>query len=105
MIKVSKLDNYIFYSICEKLYESFKTTKFITFTNFCESLRVSIEFNQLGKKELIFMYEIDNYLRLIYNLSENETNTYISDFFILKKFTIFETSIRLMDKFFKNSFN
>ena len=102
---MNKLDNYIFYSICERSFELFKDTKFVTFTIFCDSLKASIELGDLSKKELFIMYEIGNYLEKLYDLDFTEKNSYVADFFLKQKVYQFERSVRMMQEYFRNSFN
>lgn len=100
------LDNYIFYSICEKAYELFiANTYYQTFGNFCNSFNTSIKLNNLNKKELAQIYILSDYLEKIYGLSSEECNLYIADFFLLEKWVRFEMSVRMMNTYFKNSLN
>jgi len=100
------LDNYIYYSVCEKAYELFnENTYYQTFGNFCKSFNTSIMLNNLNKKELEQIYTLCDYLEKIYGLTFEECNLYITDFFLLEKWITFEMSVRMMNAHFKNSFN
>lgn len=102
---MNKLENYIFLSICEKSLDLFKDSYFSTYLGFCNTLRSSMETADLSRGDLYVIYEIDDYLRKIYDLSVEESNQYIADFFLLEKYLVFEKPVRLISEYFKNSFN
>lgn len=102
---MNKLDNYIFYTICEKFYELYKDSNFITFRRFCENFTVSFKLNNFNNKELRMISEIVNHLKLIYNLELDEGIDYISFFLTNEKWVIFDETVIYMNKYFKNSFN
>lgn len=102
---MNSLKNYIFLSICEKSLELFKDSLSQTYFGFCNTIKSSMELGQLGKYQLFIIYEITDYLRLIYNLTDEECNEYIADFFLVQKFLLFEKPVKLTLEHFKNSFN
>lgn len=102
---MNKLENYIFLSICEKSLDLFKGSYFSTYANFCGTLKVSMETEDLSRGDLYVVYEIDDYLRTIYGLSVEESNKYIADFFLTEKYLLFEKPVRLTLEYFKNSFH
>lgn len=102
------LDNYIFYSICEKAYELFNNNNnnyYQTFGSFCQSFNTAIKLNNLNKKELSQIYTLSDYLEKIYGLTSEDSSLYITDFFLLEKWVRFEMSVRMMNTHFKNSLN
>ncbi len=102
---MDKLENYIFLSICEKTLELFKDSYFKTYSSFCSTLKSSMEIEDLNRGDLYIIYEIDDYLTKIYDLSVEENNKYIADFFLLEKYLLFENTVRLTLEHFKNSFS
>ncbi len=102
---MDKLENYIFLSICEKTLDLFKNSYFKTYSSFCSTLKSSIEREDLSKGDFYIIYEIDDYLTKIYDLSVEESNKYIIDFFILEKYLFFENTVKLTLNHFKNSFS
>lgn len=64
-----------------------------------------METADLSRGDLYVIYEIDDYLRKIYDLSVEESNQYIADFFLLEKYLVFEKPVRLISEYFNNSFN
>ena len=78
---MSKLNNYIYYSICEKSYELFKESNFMSYRMFCFSFKNSILLNDFGSKEFRIIDELYTYLRLIYDLDYNIAYEYIGEYF------------------------
>lgn len=64
-----------------------------------------MEIENLNKGDLYIIYEIADYLTKIYDLSMEESNKYIVDFFLLEKYLFFEHTVRLTLEHFKNSFS
>jgi hypothetical protein len=102
---MSKLDNYIYYSICEKSYELFKESNFMSYRMFCFSFKNSILLNDFGSKEFRIIDELYTYLRLIYDLDYNIAYEYIGEYFLDDKCIKFEEPVRLVRDYFKNSFS
>jgi hypothetical protein len=102
---MDKLDNYIYYSICEKSYELFEDSNFMSYRMFCNSMKNSIILKDIGKSESNIIGEISRNLQLIYHLDYEESMEYIGEYFLNDKFVIFEEPVRLVKDFFKNSFN
>lgn len=76
-------ENYIYLTICEVSFNSFKTTRFSTYLNYCKSIKQSINSNDLTKKEMFDINEIFDNLDKIYSLSYNDIGKYILNFFSL----------------------
>jgi len=102
---VEKLNNYINYSICEKSYDLFNKTDFMTYRSFCNSLKNSINLDDLGSNEFKIVTEIANYLVKIYGLEFEDSVVYVGEFFLDDKFLVFEESVMLVNYYFKNSLN
>lgn len=99
------LKNYIFYSICEKSYELFTESNYVTYVNFCLGLKTSIELENLDSKDSARIIEILDYLKQIYGFEYTESGEYVKSFFVEEKYKDFERNVRLVKEFFINSFN
>jgi hypothetical protein len=102
---MDKLENYIFYSICEKSYELFETTNYSTYRMFCISFRNNIKLNSIDNTEYDKINEIYYYLNVIYNLDYETSVSYIGRYFLEEKYIIFEVPFRLILEYFRDSFN
>lgn len=102
---MNKLDNYIFYTICEKSYEMFEETNFMTYRMFCYTLKEYIMLDNIGRKEYNMINEISEHLSFIYGLDYKTTMEYIGEYFLNDKCIIFEEPVRLVKDYFRNSFN
>jgi hypothetical protein len=99
------LKNYIYYSICEKSYELFEKTNYMTYTAFCNGLKNAILLDELDYDDSHKLMDIFSYVKKIYGLEHNESGDYVRSYFIDEKFREFENPIRLMNEYFKNSLN
>lgn len=102
---MSKLDNYIFLSICEKSLEIFNNSHFLTYNGFCRTLKASIEIENLNHVDFYIIDTINEYLQTIYSLTPEDSYNYIIDFFLKEKYINLEYATKLLFEFFKNSFN
>jgi hypothetical protein len=103
---MDKLENYIFYTICEKSYELFETqTNFMTYRMFCYTIKNSIISNDIGGDEYSLIVQIYNHLEMIYGLDYATGIEYIGTYFLDDKCVVFEEPVRLVREYFKNSFN
>jgi hypothetical protein len=99
------LKNYIYYSICEKSYELFEKTNYMTYTAFCNGLKNAILLDDFDYDNSHKLMDIFSYVKKIYGLEHNESSDYVRSYFIDEKFREFENPIRLMNEYFKNSLN
>jgi len=102
---VNKLDNYIFYTICEMSYEIFEQTNFTTYRMFCYTLKNYILINEISGDEFVAINKICEHLALIYGLDYDTNMAYVGEYFLKDKCVIFEEPVRLVRNYFKNSFN
>jgi hypothetical protein len=99
------LDNYIYYSICEKSFDFYKYSHFSTYRNFCNIIRLEAKYNSLTNSNIILFNEISKYLYDIYNLDRATSLKYIVDFFDEEKYIVFYEPVKLVASIYKNSFN
>jgi hypothetical protein len=102
---MSKFENYIFLTICEKSYELFKTTKYMTYVAYCNIFKVCFKLGKLSYVESSHISEIINFIKKIYDLEIDDALKYTKDFFMLDKHLIFEESSRLTMKYYNNCYN
>ena len=105
MNKITPIDKFIFYSICEKLLKILDKKNFSTFGGTCILLKKSIIFNELNSNDLKIIWVIQEHIDTIYGLDEGCGLKYITDFFVLDKFYEFERPVKLMGLYFSNSNN
>lgn len=97
-----KFDNYVYMSICEVTLKTFEETDFTTYAAYCRILSMKIMDRKLSKRDNAHMFAIYDELTRIYSMDTRTMGRYISDFFMLEKFKIFEKPVRLMDEAFPN---
>ena len=102
---MDKLENYIYYSICEKSYELFEDTNFSTYRMYCYTFRDYINLGIIGENEFGTIDVISKHLELIYNIEYKVAVQYIGSYFLDEKYVIFEQPVRLVREYFRNSFN
>jgi len=102
---MTKFDNYIYYSICEKTLELKSKTFYMSYSTFCQGLKSSFLLGVLDKRETSIVSELYEYLRLLYGLNGSIINEYIIRYFIEEKWETFEEPVRLINEYYSNSFN
>jgi len=102
---MNNLDNYIYYTICEKSYELFEKTKYMNYPSFCNGFKTAMILNDFSKKECSLLFELNIYLNIIYGFDKETSAEYIGKYFIEDKYVTFEEPMRLTKFYFKNSFN
>lgn len=100
---MNKLKNFIFFSICEIALVVYKNTNCSTFNGFCLTFKTTLLTENLNSRDLSIFYRMSDYIELIYGISNEESQQYIVDFFILEKYLVFSDSVRLINEHFKNS--
>ncbi len=80
---MNTLNKYILMTICDEALKYFKTTKYMTFINFCNVFSLSFKSNNFSKNEIRFVSELMDLLNLIYALDDNASSVYIMAFFSL----------------------
>jgi hypothetical protein len=78
------IDNFIYLDICEILYkEGFKRSKFTTFTNYCNILKLNLKANELNVRDYQSVLNIYKHLDLVYCLTDEETTKCFREFLAL----------------------
>lgn len=111
---MSELDNYIYYSICEKSYEVFQNNldvnyphnydiiKCSNYRSFCILMQHSMKLKDLSGRETKHISLLKAYLILIYGLTSDESMEYIFNYFMDERYIYLEEPVRLMNIYFKN---
>lgn len=101
------LDNYIYYSICDKSYDIFKRSAYSTYRNFCNNIKHEIESNSgsLHTTTNFIFWQIGEYIKVVYDLDFNQCLDYIFKYFINEKYKTFEEPMVCIKSAYKNSFN
>jgi hypothetical protein len=102
---MSVLSNYIYYSICEKAYDLFEESNFMTFRNFCNGIKYEIDSEKLDNSSMNIISNIYVYLEVIYAIREEENINYILDFFSSMKYIEYEEPMLLTVLYYKNAIN
>lgn len=102
---MNKFDNYVYYNICEVAIGFFEKSKYVTFTNWCDSINNSLLTNCLNKSETKAIIGISNKMELIFSLGPKVTGEYIANFFGDRKCLEFEEAVRFMRMVWGSSIN
>ena len=102
-----KLDNYVFLTICEKSYELFKKSNFMTYAAYCNNIGISFKIGRdhFSRNELSDITDMVLFVNKIYNFSSNESLKYVENFFVLKKHLVFEYISRITLQQYNNCYN
>ncbi len=102
---MTSLDNYIYYSICEKSLEYAKKTHYSTYRMYCNSIKNSMSVQQLNRSQYVMIYGVSEDIRLIYGLSAKESIAYIFEYYTQEYYVGYEKPVKMIRECFKNSFN
>jgi hypothetical protein len=99
---VSKINNYILLTIAEKSFELFQKTKYLTYTNFCKKIGISLQHGMLTNSEKLLLANIICDINLIYGLKDDEAIKYVNAFFMfdVEEIGEYEKYIRTMIRFY-----
>lgn len=87
-------------SICEVTLKTFKKSHFLTYRSYCSVFASSLVEGNLSKAEETTLLKIMDELDYIFSIPTDEAGKIISDYFILKKYLIFEKPVLLAQEFF-----
>ncbi len=102
---MNSLDNYIYYSICEKSIEFAEKSHYMTYRTYCISIRNSMKQQDLSRSEDEMIYGVSDEIRLIYGIGPLESIEYIFNYFLEEKYVDYEEPVKLIRNCFNNSFN
>lgn len=102
----NNLDNYIFFTICEKSLEIYKEQRVynVTYNSFCNIFRCALETQDLTKWQTSFIFKLNIYLNKIYGFDKAKSADYIARFFIDEKYFLFEEPTKFMMYYFRHSY-
>jgi hypothetical protein len=97
---MSKLKNFIYLNICEVSLELFNTRFYSTYLAYCNGMRLSINNNNLTKKNRYDLMIISKYLETIYSFNEIEIGEFIVSYFESDRFNEFQRLVLLNENVF-----
>jgi hypothetical protein len=102
---MKKIESFIFLSICEITVKNYKKTNYLTYINYCNLFRVSINDKSLSAKETQQLISILDYLKKIYGLTDVESIDYILKFLESDNILDYQRCVEMMEVFYPKSFN
>lgn len=99
---MNRFRNRIYYSICQKTYELFKNSGYQTFRNYSKSVKNDILTASLSNNTTHLVTTIIIYLKKIYALTDEESLSFIVDYFSTDAYVTFEENVRGMNTLFIN---
>jgi len=87
---MTKYENHIYLIICELTLSSYKETNFSTYVNYCLNMNACIKDGNLMGGQIKHICKIADILENVFCLDSKDSGVYISDFFELEKYRIFE---------------
>jgi hypothetical protein len=97
---MSKLKNFVYLNICEVSLELFNTSFYSTYLAYCNGMCLSINNNNLTKKNRYDLMIISKYLESIYCFNEIEIGEFIVSYFESDRFNEFHRLILLNESVF-----
>lgn len=97
---MSKYDNYVYITICEVSFKTFRESEYSTYNNYCKGLLRSIKENYLTKREKMDLSIIIEEMDLIFGMDENETNRYLLEYLESDRCVEFEKVVRITNDLF-----
>ena len=97
---MSKLKNFIYLNICEVSLELFNASFYSTYLAYCNGMRLSINNNNLTKKNRYDLMIISKYLETIYGFNEIEIGEFIVSYFESDRFNEFQRLVLLNENVF-----
>lgn len=100
--KMQKYQNHIYLIICEVTIDLFKDTNFSTYSSYCSNMSACIKDGVLSVKQTKHICKIADVLEEVFYLDSRKSGVYISDFFCLEKYKIFELVVRQQREYYSD---
>ena len=100
MSKSIKYDNFVYLTICEASFDLFKESNCMTYQNYCNLFKFSIQDGKLSKKEMSDIAFIIKFVDKVFSMDYETTAMYVKNFFILEKYKKFEMPVRYTLEFY-----
>lgn len=97
---MQKYQNHIYLIICEVTIDLYKETNFSTHSSYCSNMSACIKDGVLSVKQTHHISKIVDVLQEIFYLDAIKCGVYISDFFCLEKYKIFELVVRQQREYY-----
>ena len=98
MEKSTVFDNHVYMIICEVTLTLYLESYCSNYLSYCILFGNSLEHDTLSPRQSIHFTKVDAVLVRLFNMSVVERNNYFIDYFLLKKYLVFELPVRLMIK-------
>ena len=95
-----KYENHIYLIICEITMDLYKETNFSTHSNYCSNMCACIKDGILSDKQIRHICKIADVLEMVFNIDSRKAGVYMSEFFELKKYIIFETIVKQQKEYY-----
>lgn len=99
---MTKYENHIYLIICEVTIDLFKETNFSTHSSYCSNMSECIKCGVLSDKQIRHICYIADVLEEVFYLDTRKSGVYISDFFGLEKYKIFELVVRQQREYYSD---
>lgn len=95
---MTKLDNYIYYTVCEYSLRWYRNSLFSTHSGFCSHVKSRLEVGDMSKKNKHILNRLIEIVDKIYGLGYMKSSEYVFDFFLLEKNKAFEGAVLLLNE-------
>lgn len=103
MSKSTKYDNFVYLTICEASLTLFDKSICVTYQNYCNLLRLSLQDGNLSKKEISDIAYIMKITNKIFYMDDKTNAMYVRKFFEEEKYKKFEMAVRYTTAFYPTS--
>lgn len=98
MNKLTIFDNHVYMIICEVTLTLYLDTYCSNYQAYCSLFGKNLEYDTLSPHQAKQFIQVDEVLFKLFNMNNIERNKYFIDYFLLKKYVVFEVPVRLMVK-------
>ncbi len=97
---MTKFDNHVYIIICEVTLSLHKDTFFSSHIGYCMNMSACMKDGNLTKKQKEHICKIADVLDLVFSMNAQTTGAYISDYFLLEKFRVFQQTVLEIKEYF-----
>jgi hypothetical protein len=96
--KLTIFDNHVYMIICEVTLTLYLESYCSDYQSYCRIFGENLKHDTLSPRQSSHYLTIDSILEKLFNMGVAERNKYFIDYFLLRKYVIFEIPVRLMVK-------
>ena len=100
---MTKFHNHVYMTICEVTLTLYKDTGFSSHFGYCINMYMCMKDGNLSKKQMEHICKIADVLDLVFSMNNKTTGEYISDYFSLEKYKIFQPIVLQTNEYFPNA--